>query len=467
MEPNVVLCADSESIRDPRFVGLEGENLESQEWLRIFCSAVEARNYLKQSKTKEVWVASSDDVDPINLAAALKQDNESKGIYLVAFQGTGSLKSRANAAGIDGMFSQQKFVSRYATCKQNACYTKGRGEHERPTQMDAPEKTRTLDRASMEMSSPIDVSRQSTQVIRAIPNQEEGQNQRFSEISPLPDDVRNAVSSAAIVPLQKKAFVLSVVSASGGSGKSTISALSALFSQGLGYRTLLIDADFQFGDMHHVLGKKESLTIVDLLRDAKLINVLCPEDLQPALLAAPPHLEQGEQVQNAFPQLLETLRYHFDVIVVNTGAFWTDQHAALLEASSTALFVVDQRPSSVRECRHALELCSRCGIASNPFVFAVNHCARNAPLTSIDVSCALQGGRAIELSDGGRDVSDLLAAGLPLDLIESRNSLCMSIERMLLEILPKNENGKKKIIMPKKQRGPRGFGKKRRRVACL
>src|SRR5699024_7745882 len=110
--------------------------------------------------------------------------------------------------------------------------------------------------------------------------------------------------------------------------------------------------------------------------------------------------------------------------VANTGASWEEQHALLLERSSKALFLVDQRPSSLRACRHALDLCARCGIATGPFVFAANRCAKGALLTSLDVSCALQGAHAVELRDGGREVEEVVGAGQPLDLVASKNELC-------------------------------------------
>ena len=422
MAPKVVLCADSESIRNPQIVGLEGENLEAQKWLRVFCSAVEARNYLKANDSvDEVWVASSDEVDPVNLAAAIKKDTRSRGVYLLAFQGSGSLKSRANAAGIDGFFSQKDFIDKYRGCKHQA-------------------------------NSEVDQNNnQSAALVTAVAS---------SPSSPL------SYSPAVKAFSGKRAHVLSVVSGSGGSGKSTVAALSALFAQGLGHRTLLIDADFQFGDMKYCLGKKEPVTLEDVLQDRSRLGQLSVDGLEPALLAAPKHLEQSEAIQVVFPHILDEARTYFDLIVVNTGAFWLDQHVTLLEQSSTALFVVDQRASSLRACKHALELCSRCGIASTPFMLAVNRCARNAGLTSIDASCALQGIKAIELQEGGSEVSELLSAGMPFDLIESRNSLCLSIEQMLIDMLPENEGGKAPALL-RKQPKLFKFGRRRRRVACL
>ena len=64
----VALCADTTSLQHPEFIGLAGENLAAQDWLRIFSSAEEARRFLRTDHlVDEVWVASSDDVAPINL----------------------------------------------------------------------------------------------------------------------------------------------------------------------------------------------------------------------------------------------------------------------------------------------------------------------------------------------------------------------------------------------------------------
>ncbi|MDR0513698.1 MAG: hypothetical protein LBG81_00860, partial [Coriobacteriaceae bacterium] len=107
------------------------------------------------------------------------------------------------------------------------------------------------------------------------------------------------------------------------------------------------------------------------------------------------------------------------------------------------------------------------GIATHPFLFAVNRCARNAPLTSFDVACALQAGSVFELPDGGPEVGELLCAGAPLELIEARNSLCLQIEQMLIDLLPAAQDGHSTLPAPRHGNG--GFlpGRRRKRVACL
>lgn len=394
----VALCADATSLQHPESIGLAGENLAAQNWLRIFSSAEEARRFLRSDRlVDEVWVASSDDVAPINLAATLKRDRSDRCVCMLSFEETGSLKSRISATGIDASLTRQALAERYARRKQAfAC----------PWPMAAPAAPR---QAPMPAAMPVSVA---------------------PATAPQParcDERRPGVRAGFLFP---------VVSGSGGAGKSTVSVLSALIAQRMGYNTLLLDFDLQFGDAPALMGVQNPLAIDDVLAVPSRLDQLRSDGRMPALLAAPHHLEDSEAVVERAPQLLDQLTARFDVVVANTGAAWAEQHALLLERSSKALFLVDQRPSSLRACQHALDLCTRCGIATSPFLYSVNRCSKNAPFTSIDVSCSLRGAHVFELKDGGDEVEELLGAGLPSDLLASRNGLCASIERVLSGVLP-------------------------------
>ncbi len=431
MQRNVVLCADRISLENPSLIGLEGECLTNQPWLKTFSNAFEAREYLRfDHTTQEVWVASSDAMDPINLAAALKRDSAEKQICLLAFEGSGSLKSRAHAARIDEALSQKGFVSRYTQRKNEGKAALCR----------KPETTGV-----------------------AAPNVLPGQEASLQ--GPVRGGRPTPAGARPVSP--KPTHVFPIVSASGGTGKSTIATLTSFFAQGFGYRTVLVDADLQFGDMRYLLGDEQAPGLDDVIREPPRIARLHPNGLVPAFIAAPRRVEQSEEIAPHIPSLIENLKTQFDVIVINTGAFWTEQHLMLLESSSAALFILDQRPSSLRGCKQLLELCSRCGIATRSFSFVLNRCARNAPLTSIDVSCALQGARVMELHEGGREVEELLDAGMPLALIEARNTLCLSVEEMLITLLPKQDADQKGSSRPALSEKRFRFNRKRRKVACL
>ncbi|MEG0503722.1 MAG: chromosome partitioning protein ParA, partial [Raoultibacter sp.] len=292
MKPEIVLCLDSESARHPELLGLGDENLLAQPWLRLFCSAVEARQYLRSESTvQEVWVASSDEMSPINLAAALKKDSQEKGVYLLAFEGGGSMKSRANAAGLDATFSQRDLAQRYARKKVGrmrvaadagkACYAKApaasqpdtaSSRAEEPT-LPLPEGVRDTSSASTPKASLPSAAKKELAEGVAAPSIQRATDQAVVHSDRVDDPVPFSVlrpehTAAQRQTLQQKpAFILAVVSACGGAGKSTIAALSAYFSQGLGNKTLLIDGDMQFGDMQYLMGREEPLTIVELAAD--------------------------------------------------------------------------------------------------------------------------------------------------------------------------------------------------------
>lgn len=267
---------------------------------------------------------------------------------------------------------------------------------------------------------------------------------------------------------EKTACTLSIVSASGGAGKSTIAALAAFFSQGFGYKTLLLDADMQFGDMGSMAGIEAPLSLDEVAADPAKFETLVPDGRYPALLAAPRRLEQSESVGESLSRIIERANAAFDVVIVNTSSHWDEPLAQVLERSSHVLFLVDQRAVAIRAGKHALEMCSRCGIATTPFVFAVNRCTKNALFSSFDVACSFGGSRAVELKDGGKEVDELLGAGLPLDLIGSRNDLCLSLERVLVDILPGSSGASGRGCPRTPVRAKRfSLGRKGRRAACL
>lgn len=173
-----------------------------------------------------------------------------------------------------------------------------------------------------------------------------------------------------------------------------------------------------------------------MVRDPLCVERLEPAAGKPALLAAPPGVEDAETFAGSIEGMIADLRHRFDVIVVNTGSLWTEEHIRLLEISSNTLFLLDQRPGCLGATKRALGLCARCGVAATPFLFAVNRCSKSGMLTSLDISCALNGAKVAELKDGGREVGELLGAGLADELMGARNALCQSLQAFLMDTLP-------------------------------
>lgn len=433
MNKKVALCIDGQSLRDPSLIGLEGEALETQEWLSVYSGGALARSSIGASDGMDrVWVASSDDVEPINLAAALKADRADLQVSLVAGERCGSLCSRARTARIDEVLDQDAFVRRYVEEKQRA-------------------------RDAVEVQ-PVPVAPRDPAVCAPAGG-------------PLHARDGGSVAEALAVPDRfsgRKGFLMSVVSGSGGAGKSSVAAMAALSAARRGMRVLLLDYDLQFGDMAVMAGVEDVLEVDTALAQPERLQRFMERRVPVAVLSCPARLEAAEMVVQGLPALLDRLAVAYDAIIANTGAAWADQHALLLERSSVALFLIDQRSSSLRACRHALELCGRCGIASVPFRFALNRCSKSAPFTAVEVSSMLQGVEVFELREGGIEVEECLAGGAAGDLISSSNDFAVSVDCMMDVLLPPSAEGASFDAIPResgglfRRRGRHG-GKKRGR----
>lgn len=551
LKNQVVLCLDSESLQHPEVIGLADENLTAQPWLTICSDAFEARSELANNRAGcLIWVISSDSMEGINLAAALKADSNIQGmsgreIRYITFEQSGSVIGRCEAAGVKVLRGRHEFVKEYTAVKQhfrdlfqasneyggrynNASVrfdndrsepekqnlqdkAKGINEHANKNENDfgtlssksshlegtdqcvsqkkSHLKTEGIpDRASNEKrissvgdiannheflhndlqdaaaSSGVSFSREETK--------QTSTSDRISSISSLViDEPLLNLSRVAKPPSDKKAaLTIAVVSGSGGSGKSTIALCSALSYQEFGYKTLLLDADLQFGDMAYMLGRDSAISITDLVEEPKRISQIVPEEGLPALIASPEYVEQSELVMTHMAEIIEFVKSYFDVVVLNTGSFWTEQHAQIIESVDKTLFVIDQRPSSVRACSRALALCARCGIAIQPFSYALNFCSKHALLTPLDISCAMQGISVREIKDGGKEVGELLGASLPKELFSTKNAFIQSVRELCVSFLPEGERERfeQEISSEKAQRKTNPFSSlRRRRVACL
>ncbi len=486
-----VLCVDSQTLNHPETIGLMDENLVAQPWLRVFSSAADVRRALGcDGGSSRVWVFSSDDMEGINLAAALKGDRIDREVDLISFGGTGSEVSRCQAAGVGLIRGLEEFVRAYSERKQRwmgISTSMNASAGPRPESLGRWDAGGFRKIADIPLEEPCEAPLGYGIPTGADPTGSKGNGkdalygeERASSFgaasTSLPDPAARKTQEELIsqavfrqVQSEQSAFVVSVVGGCGGVGKSTVAVSLATMAQSRGLKTLLIDADLQFGDMGFLLGREDGFDIADLMAQPERSAQVEPEEGLPALIRSPRRLEQSELIMGRLAEFICSFKGSFDLIVVNTGAFWSESHMQVIESSDKILFMLDQRPSSVRSCSHALELCERCGIATRQFVFVLNFCSRHALLTSIDVSCALHGVHVEELKDGGKEVGELLGAGLPKDLIASKNAFAASLEKLLMAVVPDGAQEGHPYV-PDGDAMSRKFlfgGLRKRRAACL
>lgn len=411
----LVLCADSESLRHPGFIGLEGETLEGLAWLDVYSNAVDARTAVAESlEAEEAWVLSSDQMDAINLAAAIKRDRPTLRVFLVSSQISGSCLSRAQAAGLDGTLSPRAFALRYAQEKRRHAQSAG--------QLAAPALAGLVDdvceedfASDEEFASGVPVSPQ---------------------VDSRPDAQANL--QAGVQPrAQAGAFSLCVMGAGGGVGSTAVSLVASHILARRKMSVLLIDADLRLGGLaasaeaNAVLSLSEAIDRPESLENAVIAGrVSC--------IAAPERMELADRLSESLPDLVDRASRLFDAVVVDAGGSFSGLHMDLAERCAQSLLLVGQRSSSVRACKRIVDMFQRCGAATNSIVFAINCCSKGSLFSSIDVSCLLQGSNVRELRDGGRIVEELVGIGAASSLVVDGNPFAVSLGHLLQELLPES-----------------------------
>lgn len=411
----IALCADAESVARPEMVGLDGEALGAAEWLAVFSEPALARDGISRADDiDEVWVVSCDGMEPINLAAALKGDCADRRVFLVTDAATGSCLSRAQSAGLSGTLTSEGFSRRYASEKRKRLGAAGFASNG----------------AALRESKVLladDVDEEDFLPMPAQPGRPTVPRPAFGD-GALP-------RAQGLAEEMGRAAVVTVSSAGGGAGKSAFAVIAACLLAERGLKTVLLDGDFTCADAAALSGEHQPVTF-DGLAEGVPEGALLPNANGYAVVAAPERIEVGEALREALPQRLAALSHRFDAVVVNADAAWDERKVALLECSTHTVCLVDQRMSSVRLAQRISSLCERCGVASSAVTFALNRCSKDAPFSSIDVSCALQGRPVLELAEGGRIVEELLGVGQPTSLVEEGNAFCRSVEAALAQLLP-------------------------------
>lgn len=411
----LVLCADSESLRHPGFIGLEGETLEGLAWLDVYSNAVDARTAVAESlEAEEAWVLSSDQMDAINLAAAIKRDRPTLRVFLVSSQISGSCLSRAQAAGLDGTLSPRAFALRYAQEKRRHAQSAG--------QLAAPALAGLVDDVCEEDFAPDE------EFASGVPASPQADSR--------PDAQANL--QAGVQPrAQASAFSLCVMGAGGGVGSTAVSLVASHILARRKMSVLLIDADLRLGGLaasaeaNVVLSLSEAIDRPESLENAVIAGKV-------SCIAAPERMELADRLSESLPDLVDRASRLFDAVVVDAGGSFSGLHMDLAERCAQSLLLVGQRSSSVRACKRIVDMFQRCGAATNSIVFAINCCSKGSLFSSIDVSCLLQGSNVRELRDGGRIVEELVGIGAASSLVVDGNPFAVSLGHLLQELLPES-----------------------------
>lgn len=232
---------------------------------------------------------------------------------------------------------------------------------------------------------------------------------------------------AAYAPL------VTLISASGGCGKSSLALVMAHITAHAGIQTALLEGDLQFGDMGFWLGLPNEAPNLKLGRQCEPIRI----SSQLELYKAPVLPEIAEEISDEVANFIPTIRLNHRLVIADTGQFWSGLTGELLCSSSLIMLLMDRRESSVFGAIKALELCHRLGIPSARIICITNRFTPKAKSELVRIRAALNVEEVFCMQDGKSSVEALVGTGRIDEFVESGTPPTDDIEALLEDVLPR------------------------------
>jgi pilus assembly protein CpaE len=198
-------------------------------------------------------------------------------------------------------------------------------------------------------------------------------------------------SNFAPVPRGK---IIMVYSPKGGTGCTTVAVNLALALHSDDTRTVLVDANLQFGDVAIFVNVQSKNTITELApRIDELDNELLEEILVKhetsglRVLAAPSSPEMAEQVNaEQFVKILQYLQQVYAYVVVDTSPILTDIILSVIDVSDLLVLITTQEIPAIKSSRLILDLLTTMRIGKERVLFVMNRYDKEKRITPERVS---------------------------------------------------------------------------------
>ncbi len=204
----------------------------------------------------------------------------------------------------------------------------------------------------------------------------------------------SGAASLANLSQPSRGKIVTVYSPKGGTGCTTIAVNLAVALHNEDTRTVLVDANLQFGDVAVFLNEQGKNTVLEL---APRVDELEPEVVEEILikheasgvriLAAPQRPEQAEKVSaDQFAKVLQFLQGMYAYVVVDTSPILTDVILSTIDISDVIVLVTTQEIPSIKSARLVLDLLKTMGVNKDRIVFAMNRYDKRIAITPDRVS---------------------------------------------------------------------------------
>lgn len=228
--------------------------------------------------------------------------------------------------------------------------------------------------------------------------------------------------------------VVTVFSAKGGVGKTTLSTNLAAYVASTGAKTLLIDLDLMFGDVAISLQLTPPGTVMDIVAmgghvDRQGIASVTANHPETGLdvLAAPHDPADAERVPSqTIGELLRVARGSYDYVFVDTPPAFTEHVLTAVDVSDLTVLIATLDIPAVKNLRIALHTLDALGAPRENRTIVLNRSDAKVGLSADDVETALQYPIAASIPNS-LSVPNSVNRGVALIMEDSRNPVSLAM----------------------------------------
>ncbi|MFC0004185.1 AAA family ATPase [Micromonospora siamensis] len=232
------------------------------------------------------------------------------------------------------------------------------------------------------------------------------------------------------------ARVVTVFSAKGGCGKSTLATnLAVALADGGRHTVCLVDLDLAFGDVGIMLQLVPERGIGDALNaehvdDTLVRALLTPYKAGVQTLLAPVSPTDAERIgRELASQLLAAVRTMFDYVVVDTPPAFSEAVLAALDVSDVQVLVATPDVPALKNLRVAMDMLDLLGLRQEARLVVLNRSDARVGLTAADVDRVLRTPTAAHIPSS-RDVPISINRGVPIVLDKPTHPVSRAVREL-------------------------------------